>query len=208
LAAKILIAAFKIRSRRSAAWRSRRDGADQPACAATADGANEDVIKKALMRQPGVASAEPISEFTAAIDQLLGLMTGILGIVGVVTLIMAFLIAFNSTSISVDERVREIATMFAFGLPVRTVTRMQILENVITGIFGTILGMILGWLMVLALLSQDLPSLEDFNFILTFSPTTILAAIGVGVIVVGLTPIVSLRKLRRMDIPSTLRVME
>ena len=77
---------------------------------------------------------------------LLSCFMGAIYVAGLVVTALAFLlIAFNSTSISVDERAREIATMFAFGLPVRTVTRMSMLENLITGVLGTLLGMGLGY---------------------------------------------------------------
>ena len=46
-------------------------------------------------------------------------------------LLIAVLIAFNSASINMDERTREHATMFAFGLPVGTVLRLAVIENFI-----------------------------------------------------------------------------
>src|SRR4030067_877472 len=79
--------------------------------------------------ETGVTSVKPVSDFSDNIKELFKLITGMLVIAEVVVGAMSFLIAFNSTSISVDERAREIATMFAYGLPVRTVTRMQMLEN-------------------------------------------------------------------------------
>jgi putative ABC transport system permease protein len=132
-----------------------------------------------------------------------------LRVVQVVVLVLAFLIAFNSTSINVDERVREIATMFAFGLPIRTVTRMQIIENMLIGIMGTLVGIVLGWLTLQAFIGTRLEEqLEDINFIAAVEPTTILISAILGVLVVALTPLLSIRKMSKMDIPSTLRVME
>jgi hypothetical protein len=41
------------------------------------------------------------------------------------------------------------------------------------------------------------------------SPATLLWAVGVGVVAVGLAPLLTApRTLRKMDLPSTLRVME
>jgi putative ABC transport system permease protein len=48
------------------------------------------------------------------------------------------LIAFNTTSIGVDERAREHATMLAFGLPALTVLGMTTVETVLVGALGTI----------------------------------------------------------------------
>jgi putative ABC transport system permease protein len=166
-------------------------------------------VKLALMTQPGVASVQAVSEFSDAMDKVLSMFTTVLGIVQFVVLIMAFLIAFNSTSINVDERVREIATMFAFGLRIRTVTRMQMVENLITGFLGTLLGIALGWVVlnqVLAAYTEE--QLADFKFIVTMSASTLIISAVLGILVVALTPLLSLRTMLKMDIPSTLRVME
>jgi putative ABC transport system permease protein len=117
-----------------------------------AAGVSADEVKLALMNQPGVASVQAISGFANAFKETMDLFTSILWVIRVIVMVMAFLIAFNSTSINVDERVREIATMFAFGLPIRTVTRMQMVENLVIGILGTLVGVALGWEVLNALL--------------------------------------------------------
>jgi putative ABC transport system permease protein len=168
-----------------------------------------DEVKAVLFTQPGVAAVQTIASFSEAFDEALGLFGQFLRVIQVVVLIMAFLIAFNSTSINVDERVREIATMFAFGLPIRTVTRMQVIENMLIGILGTLVGIVLGWLTLQAFIGARLEEqLEDINFITAISPTTILISAILGILVVALTPLLSIRKMSKMDIPSTLRVME
>ena len=174
-----------------------------------APGRQVDDIKAALLTQPGVTSVKSIADFSNAIKELLKMATGILAIIEAVAVVLAFLIAFNSTSISVDERVREIATMFAFGLRTRTVTRMQMLENVIIGALGTLIGIVSGWLLLKALfISRANVEMADLKLFIVISPETVLLAAGLGVIIVGLTPLLSIRRMRRMDIPSTLRVME
>jgi putative ABC transport system permease protein len=168
-----------------------------------------DDLKAALLTQPGVTSVKSIEEFSESVQDLLELVTGILYVVEGVVVVMAFLIAFNSTSISVDERVREIATMFAFGLRIRTVTRMQMVENVVIGVLGTAIGIFLGWAALVAIFfaRADI-EMPDLQFQVVISFKTILMAAAMGVIVVGLVPLLSIRKMSHMDIPSTLRVME
>jgi putative ABC transport system permease protein len=174
-----------------------------------ADGVAPVDVKRALLSQPGVASVQEVQEISNALDEGLDIFVQVLRVIQVVVLLMAFLIAFNSTSINVDERVREIATMFAFGLPIRTVTRMQVVENLIIGVCGTIIGGILGWVALNVLLVQRVEEqLEDFGLIVTIAPGTLAISLLLGVLVVGLTPLLSIRRMRKMDIPSTLRVME
>ncbi len=174
-----------------------------------AAGVSVEEIQRALMSQPGVTSVRPISDFSDAVEELLSLITAMLLIVEAVVVGMSFLIAFNSTSISVDERVREIATMFAFGLRLRTVTRMQMVENLVIGILGTLLGIALGWAVLnLIMFSRADIEMPDIKFDVTLSLPTMLLAGLLGVLVVALTPLFSLRRMQHLDIPSTLRVME
>lgn len=176
---------------------------------APAAGVTREAVKESLLTQPGVASVSSIVEFSEAVESMVSLITQMLAVIEVVVVILAFLIAFNTTSISVDERAREIATMFAFGLPMRTVTRMQMVENVVMGVLGTLLGLAAGWGTLQSMFAMRAEEeLPELHLAVTIEPGTVLLAAVLGVIVVGLTPLLSMRRMRRMDIPSTLRVME
>ena len=174
-----------------------------------APGFTQDDVQYALFHLPGIASVRPIGVFTEAFDQALGLLTGFMAIVSVAVLGMAFLIAFNSTSINVDERAREIATLFAFGLPIRMVLRMTIIENLVTGVLGTLLGIGLGWGVLSWLVINEIDAvIPNVSFDITLAPLTLALALILGVVVVALTPLLNRRKLVRMNLPSTLRVVE
>jgi putative ABC transport system permease protein len=174
-----------------------------------AAGISADDVKLVLLNQPGVTAVQAISEFSDSFKETMSLFTSVLWVIRIIVMVMAFLIAFNSTSINVDERVREIATMFAFGLPIRTVTRMQMIENLVIGILGTIVGVALGWEVLNALLvARVQEQLADFNFIVRISTSTLVISVALGVLVVALTPLLSIRRMAHMNIPDTLRVME
>jgi putative ABC transport system permease protein len=59
--------------------------------------------------------------------------------------------------------------------------------------------------MVEAKMSEMLP---DLAIPLAVAPGTLLAAVAIGVVVVGLAPLLMARRLRRMDLPGTLRLVE
>jgi putative ABC transport system permease protein len=44
--------------------------------------------------------------------------------------------------------------------------------------------------------------------VLTIAPETLITVLGLGVLAVAVAPVLTVRKLRRMKIPSTLRVLE
>ena len=94
-----------------------------------ADGVTRDELTRALFDVPGVASVQAATAVTDSFRGALDAFTGILGIAAAITLLLALLIAFNATSIATDERAREHATMFAFGLPRRAVVAMAMTEN-------------------------------------------------------------------------------
>jgi putative ABC transport system permease protein len=166
-------------------------------------------VQRAMFEQPGVASVRAISLFTELMRDMMDLFIGFMTIVAVAVLALAFLIAFNSTSINLDERSREVATLFAFGLPIRTVTRMAMVENLITGLLGTAVGLVFGWLALSWMMTGRVEEMmPDAHLAITVAPLSLALALIFGVVVVALTPLLTIRRMARMDLPATLRVME
>jgi len=124
-------------------------------------------------------------------------------------LVLALLIAFNASRITVEERRRDHATMRAFGLPVRSVMAVVMKESVIIGLLATAIGVAAGtWLLDWMLRSLATRTLPDFGIARHVSPTTLLAATLIGVVAVTVAPLLLVRRVRKMDVPATLRVME
>jgi putative ABC transport system permease protein len=172
------------------------------------DATSDDVIRE-LFTFDGVASVQKASAAADELDELLAQFIGILQIVGFAVLILAVLIAFNSASIAVEERAREYATMFAYGVPVRTALRMAVVENGVIGVVATVFGFAGGmgilWWFINSLAAETIP---DISLELMVSPATLVAVVAVGVAAVALAPLFTARRLRRMDLPGTLRIME
>lgn len=166
-------------------------------------------LERSLFGMPGVGSVQPVREYTDTIRKEIDRFLGILTVVEAAVLLLALLIAFNSASINADERARDHATMFAFGLPTRTVLRMNVGESAVVGMLGTTLGLGVGWLLLDWLVQRLLPeTFPDLAITTSVATRTLVVALVLGVAVVAFAPVLTYRKLRRMDIPSTLRVME
>jgi putative ABC transport system permease protein len=166
-------------------------------------------LERSLFGQEGVASVQPVRDYTGTIRKEIDRYLGILTVVELAVLLLALLIGFNAASINSDERKRDHATMFAFGLPTRTVLRMAVVESGVVGFLGTVLGVLLGWLLLGWIVNVLLPeTFPDLGIVTYVAPTTLAIALVLGVLMVALAPALTLRKLRRMDVPSTLRVME
>jgi putative ABC transport system permease protein len=108
-----------------------------------------------------------------------------------------------------DERAREHATMFAFGVPVRTVLRMAVMENLILGVFATALGFLGGWTLLRIIIAIRIPeTIPDIDVPPVISPATVVITVALGILAVGLSPLLTWRRLRRMNVPATLKVFE
>jgi putative ABC transport system permease protein len=119
------------------------------------------------------------------------------------------LIAFNATAINADERAREHATMFAHGITVPRVVRSSIAEGLIIGALGTAVGIAAGHALLSWVVNENMPeTMPDIGTLISVAPLTYALATAAGTIVVAAAPLLTLRKLRRIDIPATLRVVE
>ncbi|MBS1868388.1 MAG: FtsX-like permease family protein [Actinobacteria bacterium] len=174
-----------------------------------AAGRSPEDVKHALLRLPVVTGVQGASATTDAVDQRMGQFTDVLLITVTVALLMALLIAFNSTAINADERARENATMFAYGVPTGRVTRASMIEALITGMLGTALGIAAGYGVLRWVIDTTMPTtMPDIGTLTSIGAGTYALAILTGTVIVTLAPLLTLRRLRRTDIPATLRVVE
>ncbi|HEX6256942.1 MAG TPA: FtsX-like permease family protein [Euzebyales bacterium] len=95
-------------------------------------------------------------EIAGQVDQLLGLMTALLGL----SILIALFGIGNTLSLSVFERTRELGLLRAVGATrrqVRSIVRWEsVLIAVLGAVFGIVVGTVFGWMTVLALADQGL----------------------------------------------------
>ncbi len=174
-----------------------------------ASGVESDTLKEDLFKLPGVGSVQKATASTEVFRDRFEQFTGILYFIQVAIIGLAMLIAYNTASINMDERRREHATMFAYGLPARTVMGMAIVESAILGVISTILGLAGGYLILQWVVIVLIPAvMPDLGIVALIKPTTLVVSVALGVGAVAVAPILTLGRLRKMDVPSTLRVME
>jgi putative ABC transport system permease protein len=174
-----------------------------------AAGATPAQVQRALFGMPGVASVQPVSATSKVLQNSLDDFVGIFRVLELFILLLTLLIAYNATSINTDERRREHATLFAFGLPMRRVLRMDVVEGALIGLLGTGIGLVAGaallrWFTT-TLIGNTMPEL---GLDVTMSAATIITALLLGVLAVAAAPLLTIRRLRRMNIPDTLRFVE
>jgi len=174
-----------------------------------AAGATPETVRRALLGVPGVGSAEAARTTTEGMRSSLDEYLSILRVAAAVTLLLALLIAFNTTSIAMDERRREHATMLAFGLPLRTIVGLATIEAALIGLVGSVAGVIGGRAILEWVANSSIPDvMPEIGVTATLSFTTIALAVTLGVVAVAAAPALTVRRLRHLDIPSALRIVE
>ena len=166
-------------------------------------------LTRALFAIPGVASVESGAAVPDALRTYMDEFLAILRITQAVTLLLALLIAFNATSIAGEERRREHATMLAFGTPLRRAAANTVVESMLIGTLGTLVGLacglaLLGW--IINVVSRD--TYPELGLPVALTPASIGMAALLGILAVALAPLLGVRRLGRMNLPATLRVVE
>ncbi len=174
-----------------------------------ATGATTGDVQRELFTLDAVTSVQSATAATDAMEEQMGALVGIIGVMAIGVLVLALLIAFNTASINLDARSRDHATMFAYGIKVRTALRMAMTESLVIGIVASAVGLVGGIAMLHYITGELIAStLPEFGMEVTLNGTTILAVVLLGVVAVALAPLLTARRMRRMDIPGTLRLME
>ena len=166
-------------------------------------------VKRALFGVPGVATVQGLAEGSRAVQDAFEQFASIFYVMEIFVLGLALLIAFNTANINSDERARDHATMFAYGVPVRRVIGILAVEGLILGTLATAIAIVLGYGMLLWMIRVLIPaSYPDMGVVLSVDLPQMAAILAAGIAVVALAPALTVRKLRRMDIPGMLRVLE
>ena len=94
---------------------------------------------------------------------------------------MALLIAFNATAINADERAREHATMFAYGVTVARVMRGSVAEGLIIGALGTAVGIAAGHGVLSWIVNENMPeTMPDIGTLIAVAPLSYVLAVIAG----------------------------
>ena len=166
-------------------------------------------VKRALLAMPAVTAVQGAAAMTDAVDQTMSQFTQVLVITVAIAMIMALLIAYNAAAINAEERTRETATMFAYGIRPGLVIGGNVLEPLLIGTLATILGVAGGYAILRWIIDVSMRrTMPDLGTLISISASTYGLAALAGILSVSAAPLLTLRRLRRTDVPSALRVVE
>jgi putative ABC transport system permease protein len=140
----------------------------------------------------------PASQGDRMAKMLSGYQIGLNFMAGIALFVGAFLI-FNAFSMTVVERTRELGMLRAVGMSQRQVTVQVIIEGIVLGVLGSLLGVATGFLMsqgLMAIMSGLLGQPLDTR---TVSPKIMMVSITVGVVVTLLASYLPARQAGRIS---------
>lgn len=88
--------------------------------------------------------ANPLSRIQGAVSASLGRVFGLFDALALVAVLVAGLGILNTLAMGVLERVREIGVLRAIGMSRRQASRMVVVEGIVLGLVGTVLGALVG----------------------------------------------------------------
>lgn len=172
-------------------------------------GVTELNLKESFFTLPGYSSVQSVTQIVKVYEELIEVFRSIFKVLQYVVIVLAVLLVYNTTSVNMEERTRELATMGAFGTPIRITSRILMLEAFMAGVLGSVTGyFLLSPFIVTVLENKVTEAMDEIGLTATLTLTSLGVLIVIGVILVTIIPLLSVRKLMRMDLPSALRVSE
>jgi putative ABC transport system permease protein len=167
------------------------------------EGADPDAVRAAVTALPGVAAFEDANAVYRIVQRYMGFFDLFVGVMLAFGAAMAFALIFNTMSVNLAERSREVATLLAVGTDQKWINRVLVAENLTVALAGVIPGLVVGYFfsdMAMASFETDL-----FSFELYMKPSTLaLAALAIMAVAV-LSQFPALRALRRIDVADVVR---
>jgi ABC-type lipoprotein release transport system permease subunit len=130
-----------------------------------------------------------VADTVAQINSLFATARTVLMLLGLVALGVAALGMFNTLTVSLMERTREVGLMKAMGMKSSEVQELFLTESMIMGFFGGILGIVLGWLMglIISILLSFFAIFKGVGFVnITYIPLLFILVIIFLSLLVGL----------------------
>ena len=158
------------------------EGADRVSTlmARVADGANVEAVRASIERQIPRVSAISTATALAQVEQRLAYFRQLAFILGAISLVVGFLLVSTLVTVSVNERVGEIAVLRAVGVSRVHVVEQVVLEGLALTVAGTLLGLALGLVTAryLNMILSDFPGLPASFSFFVFRPRDAWSALG------------------------------
>lgn len=161
---------------------------------------------KELENMPNTQNVEAPDEMVQEYYKYLDLIYAYIGVIVVLSSIMGFAIIYNTTTINIMERKRELASLRVMGFSKKEVAELIFNENIAVSIMGLLAGMPVGRMMAGAMVHM-VPE-EIMSLPLVIYPRTYLLAVATVMIFVFLAQLANMRRISRLDLVEVMKSRE
>ncbi len=162
------------------------------------DGASSSDIRNAIVEMPQVAAFEDAKAIYNIMQDYMALFYVFIGVMLAFGAAMAFALIFNTMSVNIAERSREVATLLAVGTKRSMISRLITTENLLVAAIGIPLGLVAGYVTSAAAMASF--QSDMFRFELYIRPSTYVWSAVAILIVALISQWPGLRAVGRMDI--------
>lgn len=155
-------------------------------------------VTRMLELRAYVLSVERSAAVREGFEELMALTNQFIGIMIAFGMSLAAFAVFNTVTLNVTERSRELATMRTLGFSKRQVNMLITVESLMTGVGGIILGFVLGYAIEAYLVGQM--SSLDWNMDIIIKPSTFVIVGVITVVVLLLSQVPGLRALHKRNL--------
>ena len=155
-------------------------------------------VEERLESRPGVLVVEQKEQVRRSFQELMSAFYQFLAIFGAFAAALGGFTVFNTVTINVIERTRELATMRTLGFSRLQIDALITAENLLAGSIGILLGFLMGYLLSVLLL--DLSSGESFTLETYISPVSYLLVGTSALLIVVVSQVPGLRSLHRLNL--------
>jgi putative ABC transport system permease protein len=167
----------------------------------------EDALGRRLKDVPGVAAVEFKGESKSKVEETLAASMAIsVMFMTIFAGVIAFAIIYNSTSISLTERTRELASLRVLGFTLAELRRIVLGENVLLSAVGVAAGMGLGALLCWWLVKAYETDVYRLPFHISMR-TFVTSALSIAAFVL-IANLASRRRIARLDMVEVLKARE
>jgi len=154
--------------------------------------------RASLEKLQGLATTIDLRQIKQEVESYMGLLYVIVYVMLVFALVMAFTLTFNTITINILEREKEIATIRTIGTESWKISAMSTIENVIYGLVAIVPGIILG--IMIGRYAMGLQQSEFMTLSLVVNPSSyILVSVGIIVILL-ICQVPSLQYVKRVEL--------
>ena len=151
-----------------------------------------------MLALDGVAAFEDTDALADMMRGFMGLFYAFVGVMLAFGAAMAFALIYNSMSVNIAERTREVGTLMAVGVDRSTISRLITVENLAVVAIGVPIGLVAGyWVSAAALASFES---DMFRLTLDMRPSTMVLSALAMVMVAFVSQRPGLAAIRRMDL--------